>query len=524
MQINYSYKSARLDDESYFIKCASLLLLSVLLVYSEAIYGLIIQWWTSEEYGHGLFMPFVAAYIVWQKRDQISEQPLSSNLTGIPILAFSLFLLVGSTLADIASVKSYAFCIALIGVSLLLGGLRLLRFTILPIILLGLVVPLPYLLISSLTSGLQLISSELGTWFIRSFGIPVFLEGNIIDMGTYKLQVVEACSGLRYLYPLLSIALIVSYFMRTGLIFKVLLIASVVPVTIFMNSLRIAVTGVLVNAYGNEVADGFLHDFEGWVVFMAALALLLFEVYIYKVFFRRKERFAELFDLLSTSASTNKLTSNISSYRILVSESLILLTAVLLVYIYMADSQIPPERELFNQFPMRIDGKNVELTLLEPDVLDILRPDDYFLGTYGRSRADQVSLYMVYYSQQHDGSALHSPRVCIPGGGWIIEDEQIISFNLQKKFDYLEVNRAVIRRGELTQIVYYWIDQRGVQFTNEYLARASLLKSSVMEGRTDGALIRVNVLVENDDFNRADKELQDFVRDMSVFLPDYIPS
>lgn len=243
----------------FFVLLAGL----VLLVYAESLVGLFSQWWVSEEYGHGLFMPFIAAYIVWQQRGDIFNKPLNSSMSGFYLIFFSLTVLIAATLADLESVKHYSFTLSLAGLVLLFGGWHLLRACLLPIALIVLVIPLPYLLISSLTAGLQLISSELGTWLLRLFGIPVFLEGNIIDMGVYQLQVVEACSGLRYLYPLLSISLLVVYFLRSPMWFKVVLMLSTVPVTIFMNSLRIAITGVLVNAHGTSVAEGFLHDFEG---------------------------------------------------------------------------------------------------------------------------------------------------------------------------------------------------------------------------------------------------------------------
>lgn len=509
-------------DSSF--KLFLVLLGATILIYTESLIGLFGQWWESEEYGHGLFMPFIAAYILFQQRSKLLAGDLRSSSLGLPIIFLSFFVFLAATLADIESVKNYSFTLSLAGLALLFGGMKTLRITLVPIALVVLVIPLPYLFISSLTAGLQLISSELGTWLIRLFGIPVFLEGNIIDMGVYKLQVVEACSGLRYLYPLLSISLLVVYFLRSPLWFKAFLMLSTIPVTIFMNSLRIAITGVLVKAYGNEVAEGFLHDFEGWVVFLAALACLVFEVWLYKVLIRHKGSLSSLFVFdAPESDETLQLKSGLTRNGFFTAFALVTITAASVIYLNVSRQAVIPEREAFSNFPMRINNQNVNLSSLEPEVLDILRPDDYFLGSYSDRQSNPIDLYMVYYAEQHDGSALHSPRVCIPGGGWVIEDESVIDFKLRGAQSTQAVNRVVIRKGEFTQLVYYWIDQMGVTFTNEYVARASLLKSAVLQNRSDGALVRVNVLVENDDFEKADKQLQTFIGGLSVYLKDYLP-
>ncbi len=494
----------------------------LLAVYSVSLSNLVNQWWNSPEYGHGLFMPLISCYIVWRQRATLAGMLLEPSRWGYVVLVSSLVLLLAATLADIESVKHYSFCFALIGLALLYGGWKLLRLCALPILLIVLVIPLPYLLISSLTAGLQLISSELGTWLIRAFGIPVFLEGNIIDMGVYKLQVVEACSGLRYLYPLLSISLLVTHFLRTPLWFKVLIVLSTVPITIFMNSLRIAITGLLVKNYGNEVAEGFLHDFEGWVVFLAAFVCLMAEVWVYSILAKKGNNIYALFDFDSPQSLDAPIRTSLGNAVYISALITIITLGSSSLYFAFSNTVVIPERKLFSEFPMRVDGRNVSLYSFEQDVLDILKPDDYFVGNYLSMQDQPIGLYMVYYSQQKDGSALHSPKVCIPGGGWIVEDSQEISFPVSESS--LTVNRVLIRRGEQKQLVYYWIDQMGVSYSNEYLARASLIKSAVMTNRSDGALVRVNVVVKDGKESEADDMLQSFVKAASLHLPEFLPN
>ena len=145
-------------------------------------------------------------------------------------------------------------------------------------VLLLLTIPLPYTLQAIVTVKLQLLSTQIGEAAIRLFGIPVFVEGNVIDLGQYKLQVAEACSGLRYLLPLTAISFILAYLYKAPFWKKAILVASAAPITILINSFRIAVIAVLVDNFGTQMAEGFLHQFEGWVVFIFGALLLGLEM------------------------------------------------------------------------------------------------------------------------------------------------------------------------------------------------------------------------------------------------------
>ena len=139
---------------------------------------------------------------------------------------------------------------------------------------------MPSFIDSTLSLRLQLVSSQLGAFFIRLVGIPVYLDGNVIDLGYYQVQVVEACSGLRYIYPLLSLSFLAAYFFKAPLWQRALVFFSVVPIAIVMNSIRIGLVGVTVNYWGTQAADGVLHFFEGWFVFLMCACILALEIYL----------------------------------------------------------------------------------------------------------------------------------------------------------------------------------------------------------------------------------------------------
>ncbi len=134
--------------------------------------------------------------------------------------------------------------------------------------------PLPQFLYWKVNTTLQLVSSEIGVSILMLAGVPVYLEGNVIDLGVYKLQVAEACSGLRYLFPIMSFTYVFAVLYRGPVWHKLVLLLLAVPVAVLMNSVRIGIIGILVDRYGIAQAEGFLHIFEGWVIFLSCIAIL----------------------------------------------------------------------------------------------------------------------------------------------------------------------------------------------------------------------------------------------------------
>ena len=246
-------------------------------LYWDGLAEAVLRWELQQEYSHGYLIPLVSLFILWEKRFEIIADYRGFSWWGLPIIVVALLVLLVGEISALYMLIHYSFILLLFGLSLALLGSAT-RHTWVPILLLGFAVPLPYFIEVILTAKLQLISSQLGVEIIRLCRIPVFLSGNIIDLGNYKLQVVEACSGLRYLFPLMSLGFIGAYLYQASAWKRVVLFVSTVPITIIMNSFRIAVTGILVDNYGTEMAEGFLHDFEGWLIFMACGLLLVCEI------------------------------------------------------------------------------------------------------------------------------------------------------------------------------------------------------------------------------------------------------
>ncbi len=204
----------------------------------------------------------------------ISSEPVSDRWVGIAVVLAGLVIAVIGDLARIPDIVTYALLIWLYGMLLVGFGFRNGWVYWPPVLHLIYMLPLPNFIYWQVSIQLQFMSSELGVWFIRMMDIPVFLDGNIIDLGIYKLHVAEACSGLRYLFPVISFSYVFAVLYRGPVWIKAVLLLSAAPITIVMNSFRIGVIGVLVDSYGIEQAEGFLRYFEGWVIFILCILIL----------------------------------------------------------------------------------------------------------------------------------------------------------------------------------------------------------------------------------------------------------
>ena len=235
------------------------------------------RWANSEEYGYGYLIPVITIFLVWQRKNQLAEIEFNPSVSGLLLILFGGALFFLGAVATTNTLSQYGLVVTIMGIALALLGWRAFRIVMVPLALLFFMVPLPPFIYNTLSTKLQLISSQLGVEVIRWFGISVYLEGNVIDLGTYKLQVVEACSGLRYLFPLATLSFLAAYLYRERFWKRAVVFLSSIPITVLMNSFRIGVIGILVEYGGPGQAEGFLHYFEGWVVFMACIAILVLE-------------------------------------------------------------------------------------------------------------------------------------------------------------------------------------------------------------------------------------------------------
>jgi exosortase len=255
---------------------AAIVWFGVLLVacYAPVLWRLARQWATDGDMGHGFFVPVVAGYIAWQLRDKLLAAEAAPSWWGLAVLGWGALQLYFATLGAELFLARTAFVISVAGMILLLCGSRILRILAFPLFLLLFMVPIPAILYNQVTFQFQLIASRLAEAALALFGVPVLREGNILELASQRLSVVEACSGIRSLLTLAFLSLVYAYFFDKKVWMRFALLAATVPIAILANASRVTISGLLSES-NPKLAEGMFHAASGWLIFMVALLFLV---------------------------------------------------------------------------------------------------------------------------------------------------------------------------------------------------------------------------------------------------------
>jgi exosortase D (VPLPA-CTERM-specific) len=490
----------------------------------EAVDYLVYLWGARQEFSHGPLLPLLAVWLVWRKRGLLAELPRDGEMVGATVVALGALVIFLGDRSALMSIVHYGLVVMICGLVIAWLGARAVPHIWLPLLLLFLAIPLPNFILNNLSSEMQLMSSRLGVGLIRLFGVSVALDGNVIDLGDYKLQVAEACDGLRYLFPLITLSFVMAYFYRAPLWKRAALFASSIPLSIAMNGLRVGSIGVLVDSFGIGMAEGFFHEFQGWLMFMFSAGILLLEIILLS-------RIGGTFSTWRTQFGLDAPVPLRGAPRFAPLSPALGGAAALVVLVSIVGMLTPervdaaPAREDFTRLSMTEGAWIGRRDRLDGVYLEALKLDDYLLADFNSTGKPPVNLYVAYYSSQRKGESVHSPKSCIPGGGWHIKDNSPRDFQLAGASGSLSVNRVVIERGDVKQVVYYWFEQRGRLLTNEYLVKWYIFWDSLTRNRTDGAMLRLTVpVLAGQSEADADRALEEFARTLVPALRPYIPT
>ena len=246
----------------------------LLLLYWPVLKHLVAQWWSDPDYSHGFFVPLFSGYIFWRQRERWMKTEIKPSNFGLLVMLGSIgLLLVGSLGAELFTAR-FSLLLLLAGMILFLAGWRFLRAVSFPLCFLIFMIPLPQIVYNQITFPLQLLASRFATFWLDLVHVPVLRDGNVLVLSNYSLEVVEACSGIRSLMTLISLAVIYGYLLEPRLWVRILLVVLMVPSAIVSNAIRIMGAGMMAHRFGPAAAEGFLHEFSGWVIFLVALLLL----------------------------------------------------------------------------------------------------------------------------------------------------------------------------------------------------------------------------------------------------------
>jgi exosortase len=244
-------------------------------LYAPVVSQMVVQWWQNPDYSHGFVVPLFVGYVLYQRRHKLQQVSIEPSHLGFPVMLGAIGLLLVGTLGAELFVSRCSLLFLFGGMILFLAGWKMLRAVAFPLAFLVLMIPLPTLIYNQVTFPLQLLASRLASNLLELLAIPVLREGNVLVLPNYSLEVVEACSGIRSLMSLIALAVAYGYLAERRLWARYILVTFMLPIAVAGNALRVVGAGVVTYFWGPQWAEGFFHFFQGWLIFVSAVACML---------------------------------------------------------------------------------------------------------------------------------------------------------------------------------------------------------------------------------------------------------
>lgn len=488
-----------------------------ILIYFDS-FPALIRRWMNEDYSYCWLVVPLALYIAWQRRDLLPKIKSPSIKSGYLALIFSIFFYLLGKSSAVDALVFASMWLSLFTVFLLVYGWKSLEAMFFPFIVLAFSIPPPPFINRLLTFKLRLISSDLSVRIMQFVNIPVYREGNVIDLGIIKLQVVDACSGLRYVFPTILLGLLMGYWFNSRTWQRITILLATIPTAIATNALRIAFVGFLARSVSVETAQNFFHEASGIIVYLISIIILVGLSFFLNLF---------------SSSKTNKIRRYVNRVSGVKKHGTVhvIIAAIFLALVYFAYMQffagrVVPVRTSFDSFPMTFNEYVGKREFFSDEIIKSLGADDYLYGVFSDKKTGRDILVLVsWYNYQEPQKAAHNPVSCLlGGGGWALSSTIDLPPDPQNGRDF-KVRRMFLEKPGYRLLAMYWFQQRGRILTNEYLNKGYLALDSIQEHRTDGGLVRVELLLnKNESIEDGQKILDRFVSSFAARLHPYLPN
>lgn len=487
----------------------------------------------NDDFSYGYLVPFFVVFLVWEKRKRLAVIPSNPSWMGFMLFAVGIFLYWLGELGGEYFTLYISFWLVIAGLVWLHLGWRKVRTIWFALVMILAMFPPPNVVCVQMSLGLRLISSQLGVWMLHLVGMSAFREGNVIDLGFTQLQVVDACSGLRYLVPLMVLSLLLAHWFMEHFWKRLVLFASAVPLAVFINSFRIAMTGILYRIAGAEVANGFFHGFAGGLIFVVALPVLFLIVWFLKKLPPKEEGFklqvADVTPQILEMSKNMKAAPAPKGYREALFQPRFVAVVIVLLGVFAVAQTFEfrekiPARKPFNEFPMVVGEWRGSRQVMDQQFIDVLKFSDYISANFYNRRGKAVNLYVAYYEDQRKGASIHSPESCLPSSGWSFREAGTTLVTIDGGQSAMKVNQAFIEKEGLREVAYYWFPMRGKVLTRLYQIKLHNFVDALIRQRTDGALVMViSPIYPAETQKEADLRLQQFVGDFEQVLNEFLP-
>lgn len=473
--------------------------------------------WNNEDYSYCWIVVPLALYIAWQRRDMLPKILTPSVKSGYAVLLAVAFLFFIGKAGSVDTLVFVSMWLSIVAAVLFVFGLKSMKALFFPLIVLAFFIPPPPFINRILTFKLRLISSDLSVRIMQFIDIPVYREGNVIDLGIIKLHVVDACSGLRYVLPTILLGILIGYWFNKRPWQRFVIFAATIPTAIATNALRIVIVGYIARTISVETAHNFFHEASGIIIYLLSIALLVMLSFLLNIFDSR-----EPIKRVESSSLYINGRSNPAVHFIVMA---VFFAGMFMFNESLVSARVIPERMSFNNFPLNIGQYSGERQYFNDQILESLGADDYFTAVYqNRNTGRDILVLVSYYNFQEPHRAAHNPVSCLlGGGGWGLSSSKDLPPDL-KNGRRVRVRSLLLEKPGHRLLAVYWFQQRGRIITNEYLNKVYLALDSIQKNRTDGALIRIELLLKDGEtVQHGQQVLNSFIGNFSIILDKYIP-
>jgi exosortase D (VPLPA-CTERM-specific) len=498
-------------------KAAALLIMFVA-AYWVPLKAMIDTWSKNEDYSYGFFIPIVSAYLLWDMRSRLKSASIKSSWIVFPVLLFLVLLSAYGILGSSGNISMPTVPLLVICFTAFCFGIDPVRRLILPLGFLVFMVPVPAVIERTIGMYLKSVSSRLGGEIIRLFNISVNVSGNIIDLGATQLQVVDACNGLRYVFPLFALGIIYAYFFERVAWKRIFCVLATIPIAIMTNALRIGITGILTKQYGAGVAEGFFHGFSGWVLFMVAFCLLFLIGRVLTLF---PPKSAKTPPVSPRTCSTARHDNSNGAFV----TSLIMLFIV--AGLSLSTKALPPIKLNggIESFPLAFSEWSGKSEPVDTEIINASGAEEAFNGVFANSKGDNISLYIGYRGTAFlaNENFFHSPTVCLPSAGWETIGTSTRIIPGVPVFGQLKVTQMIVSNLGDTSVVYFWFQTKNKATYDKNMNRFDLALHAVLRDNTYDLFIRTITKVKPSESQRnAEERMDAFVREMTAALQNFI--
>ncbi len=533
------------------------LLLLLFALYIKIVPEMVMQWYQDENYSHGFLVPLIAGYFLYTRWTELRDAPVIPWNAGLLVIVLGLVqLLIGWLGSEYFTMRS-SMIVLLAGLILSFFGSTVFRVLSLPLGYLFFMVPIPYIIYDLVAFPLKIFVTKVSVLTLKAIGITVMREGNIIMFPALTLEVADACSGIRSLISLLALAVAYAFFIRITSWKRWILICSAIPIAIFTNAMRVIVTGILAQYWGEKAAQGFFHEFAGLAVFGLAMIMLVVFGALLKTEDREQktedreqkaedrgqkaedrgqgtedreqgteDRGQKAEDREQGTEDREQKTGDRGQKDVsLISKPIIVIILIMFttvgLYMNLHQDLHVPIKKSFELFPTTISGwRVVGESYLSANVQKVLKATDILLRQYANSDGKQVNLYIGYHGGGKGTGGIHSPKHCLPGSGWYEISTRKTEMELAGK--KINIVQSVYQKGYDKEVFIYWFQAGNKTINDEYSLKLAEITNSVLYRRRDTAFIRISVPFETDQ-QAAIAIGERFLRDIYPTIQGFLP-